>query len=146
MTSRHPPRGRDAYRHWTRIAIRAEQNNRAGHVDNTVYYGWFDAALIAWLTEQGLLGPAPMPTVFIAESRCRFVAELSYPGDVDIGFAVDRIGGSSVAYRLGIFAADAETPAAEGDLTQVCIDPAARRPTPLPETWRTRLATVRADD
>lgn len=108
-----------------------------------MYFGWFDTAWIGWLGDAALIA-RDGPTVFIAENGCRYLAELHFPGDVEIGMAVVRVGTSSLAVRFGAFAAGASAPAAEGHCTYVCVDRATRRPMPLPEEWRLRLAEVAA--
>ena len=138
--SRSDPRGRDAYRHFTRITTRWSDNDAYGHVNNTVYYQWFDSAVNALLVGAGLLDiVAGDPIGLVVETGCTYFAPLSFPGDVEVGLAVDRLGGSSVKYRIGIFAAGAEAPAAQGHFTHVYVGRASRRPVPLPEAWRAKL-------
>ena len=143
MVKRDPPLGRDAFRQFTRIAIRWADNDAYGHVNNTVYYEWFDSAVNQWLVRQGLLDMAAGdPIGLVVETGCRFFAPLTFPGDVDVGIGVERLGSSSVTYRVGIFAAGSEQTAAQGHFTHVCVDRASRRPVPLPEAWRTALAEL----
>ncbi len=141
--NREPPLGRDAYRHFTRIATRWADNDAYGHVNNTVFYEWFDSAVNQWLVGQGLLDiGAGDPIGLVAETGCRYFAPLSFPGDVEIGLAVERLGTSSVTWRLGVFAAGAELAAADGHFTHVMVARASRRPVPLPEAWRSALAAL----
>ena len=141
MSERGPPRGRGAYRHFTAITTRWADNDPYGHVNNTVYYAWFDSAVNQWLVEAGLLDVADGdPIGLVAETGCRFFASLSYPGTVEIGLAVERLGTSSVTYRLGVFGEGSDEPAAEGHFTHVMVDRQSRRPVPLPDAWRFKLA------
>ena len=141
--NRDPPLGRDAYRHFTRIATRWADNDAYGHVNNTAYYEWFDSAVNQWLVEQGLLDIAGgNPIGLVVETGCRFFAALAFPGDVDVAIAIERLGSSSVTYRIGIFAAGCEQAAAEGHFTHVCVDRASRRPVQLPVAWRTALVEL----
>ncbi len=78
----------------------------------------------------------------VVETGCRYFASLEYPGTVEILLAVEKLGSSSVTYRLGVFAPGAEAPAAEGHFTHVYVDRASRRPVGLPDTWRTKLETL----
>ncbi len=138
--SRPAPRGRDAYRHFTTITMRWSDNDAYGHVNNTIYYQWFDSAVNALLVGAGLLDIVHGdPIGLVVETGCTFFAPLSFPGDVEVGIAVDRLGGSSVTYRIGIFAAGASEPVAQGHFTHVYVGRDSRRPVPLPEQWRAKL-------
>ena len=141
--TRPEPRGRDAYRHFAPITTRWADNDAYGHVNNTVYYAWFDTVVNEWLVGQGLLDiGAGDPIGLVVETGCRYFAPLSFPGDVEVGMAVDRLGSSSVTYRLGVFAADSDKPAAEGHFTHVYVGRADRRPVPLPAEWRDVLKAM----
>ncbi len=141
--NRAEPRSRGAYRHFTTIATRWGDNDAYGHVNNTIFYAWFDTAVNQWLVEQGLLDiAAGDPIGLVVETGCRYFSALAFPGDVEVGMAVDRLGASSVTYRLGVFAAGANEPAAEGHFTHVYVGRDSRRPVPLPQSWRARLETL----
>jgi acyl-CoA thioester hydrolase len=143
--SRAPLRGREAYRAWRTIGTRWADNDAYGHVNNVVYYSWFDTAVNAWLIEAGLLDVAAGdPVGLVAETRCRYARPLSYPQEVEVGLAVERLGTSSVRYRLGVFAKRADEAAAEGFFVHVYVDRATRRPVALPEEWRERLGRISA--
>ena len=138
--SRPEPRDRGAYRHFTTITTRWSDNDAYGHVNNTVYYQWFDSAVNALLVGAGLLDIADGdPIGLVVETGCSYFAALSFPSDVDVGIAIDRLGGSSITYRIGIFAAGSAEPAAQGHFTHVYVGRASRRPVPLPDTWRETL-------
>ena len=141
--NRDAPAGRDSYRHFSRITTRWADNDSYGHVNNTVYYEWFDSAVNQWLVEQSLLDLAASgPIAMAAETGCRFIESLAFPGEVDVGIAVERLGSSSVTYRIGVFAAGEGRAAAQGHFTHVCVDRESRRPVPLPAAWRTALAEL----
>ena len=141
--SRASLQGRGAYRVWREIGTRWSDNDVYGHVNNTIYYQWFDTAVNAWLIEAGLLDVANGdPIGLVVETACRYAAPLSYPEPVEIGLAVERLGTSSVTYRLGVFARGAEQAAAEGRFTHVYVERETRRPVPLPEEWREKLASL----
>ena len=141
--SRPNPRGREAYRHFTTITMRWADNDAYGHVNNAIFYQWFDTAVNQWLIEQGLLDiEAGDPIGLVVETGCAYFASLSYPGEVEVGIAVERLGSSSVTYSLGVFAAGAVDPAAQGHFTHVYVGRDSRRPVPLPEEWRARLSKL----
>ena len=141
--SRPPLDGRQAYRVWREIGTRWADDDAYGHVNNTVYYGWFDTAVNAWLIEAGLLDVAKGdPIGLVVETGCRYRRPLSFPEPVEVGLAVERLGTSSVRYRLGVFAKGSGEPAAEGHFVHVYVDRETRRPVPLPEEWREKLAAL----
>lgn len=141
--SREPLHPRAAYRHWTTIQTRWADNDAYGHVNNTVHYQWFDTVVNAWLIEQGLLDiEQGNPIGLVVETGCRYALSLAFPQAVELGLAVERLGGSSVTYRLGVFAEGSEEPAAQGHFTHVYVDRDSRRPVPLPLAWREVLGQL----
>jgi acyl-CoA thioester hydrolase len=141
--AREALRPREAYRWWQPITTRWSDNDAYGHVNNAVYYQWFDTAVNAWLIGAGLLDvTAGDPIGLVVETRCRYARSLSYPEPVEIGLALERLGTSSVTYRLGAFAAGETEAAAAGSFTHVYVDRATRRPVPLPPGWRTALEAL----
>ena len=144
--TREQSRGREAYRAWRAIGTRWADNDVYGHVNNTIYYEWFDTAVNAWLIENGMLEiGAGNPIGLVVETGCRYAAPLSYPQPVEVGLAVERIGRSSVRYRLGVFAQGAAEAAAEGHFVHVYVARETRRPVPLPDEWRRRLEEISGD-
>jgi len=133
-------RGREAYRAWSRVTLRWGDNDAYGHVNNTIYYAWFDSAVNAWLVDAGLLDiAAGDPIGLVAGTACDYFAPLSFPGEAEIGLAVDWIGTSSVTYLLGVFAPGAASPVAQGRFTHVMVGRDERRPVPVPDEWRMAL-------
>ena len=141
--SRPEPRGRSAYGHFTTVTTRWSDNDAYGHVNNTAYYQWFDSAVNALLVGAGLLDiQNGNPIGLVVETGCTYFAPLSFPGDVEVAIAVDRLGGSSVTYRIGVFAAGAADPAAQGHFIHVYVDRDSRRPVALPAEWRAKLEAL----
>ena len=133
-------RGRADYRHFRRITTRWMDNDVYGHVNNVVYYSFFDTAVNATLIEAGVLDPATSAIIgLVVETGCRYAAPLSFPADVDAGIRVARLGTSSVRYEVGLFAADEERAAAEGFFVHVYVDRTTRRPAGLPADLRAFL-------
>ena len=138
-----PLRRRGDYRVWRPIGTRWADNDAYGHVNNTVYYQWFDTAVNGWLIESGLLDVARGdPIGLVAETGCRYARPISYPAPVEIGLAVESLGRSSVRYRLGVFEPGAEAASAEGFFVHVYVGRADRRPVPLPDSWRERFEAI----
>ncbi len=118
-------------------------NDAYGHVNNVVYYSWFDTAVNAWLVEAGLLDIQHGPIVgLVVETGCRYAASLAFPEPVEAGLTVARVGRSSVTWHVGIFAAGKPQAAAEGHFVHVYVERQSRRPISLPEAWRTALAPL----
>ena len=143
--SRPPPAGRAEFKAWRRFTTRWADNDAYGHVNNTVYYEWFDSAVNGWLVDQGLLDiERGDPIALVVETRCTYAAPLVFPQNVDVGLAVADLGRSSMRYRIGVFAEAAPTAAAEGEFVHVMVDRASRRPVDIPHNWRSALESLRA--
>jgi len=141
--SRAPLRGRGAYPVWREIPTRWADNDAYGHVNNVIYYSWFDTAVNAWLIENSLLDfEGGDPIGLVVETGCRYAAPVAFPEPVEIGFGVERLGTSSVTYGLGVFAKNACDAAAQGHFTHVYVDREARRPIALPARWRERFEKI----
>jgi len=127
------------------FATRWSDNDAYGHLNNVVYYALFDSAVNAILIEAGLLDPASSPVIgLVVESNCRFYASLTYPEQAEVGVAVERLGRSSVRYRLAVFKAGAEEAAAAGGYTHVYVERATNRPVPIPEAHRRLMERLMA--
>lgn len=143
--SRAPFKRRDYYRAWRTIGARWADNDAYGHVNNVIYYGWFDTAVNAWLVEAGLLDiQGGDPIGLVVETGCRYARPLAFPQQVEIGFAIETLGSSSVRYRLGVFAVGEDKAAAEGHFVHVYVGRESRRPEQLPDAWRAKLEAIRA--
>jgi acyl-CoA thioester hydrolase len=141
--TRDPPRPRSDYRAWHSIPTRWADNDVYGHVNNVVYYAWFDTAVNAQLVRLGLLDiEHGNPIGLVVETRCRYFAPVSFPQVVEAGVRVARLGTSSVTYEVGIFIEDSAEAVAEGHFVHVYVDREKRRPMPLPENWRGVLASL----
>jgi acyl-CoA thioester hydrolase len=141
--SRTPPAARAEFRHWRTFATRWADNDAYGHVNNTVYYEWFDSAVNAWMVEQGMLDiQAGDPIALVVETSCTYSAPLAFPQAVEVGLAVEALGRSSIRYRIGVFAKGSDAAAAQGQFVHVVVDRTTRRPVEIPEQWRERLQAL----
>jgi acyl-CoA thioester hydrolase len=121
-------------------------NDAYGHVNNVVYYAWFDTTVNAYLIEQGVLDPTEGDVVgVVVETLCRYHDSVSFPEPVEAGLRVERIGTSSVRYEIGIFKEGAELASADGHFVHVYVDRETRRPVPVPEAVRAVLLPLTAD-
>ncbi len=146
MSERPPIPTRADFAAFRSITTRWMDNDAYGHVNNVVYYSWFDTAVNAHLVERGALDPAAGDVVgVVVETGCRYHAPISFPEPVEIGLRVERVGETSVAYVLGVFRAGEERAAADGRFVHVYVERAAMRPVPVPEAVRRAVLPLAAD-
>lgn len=130
------PEPRSAYHAFRPISTRWADNDVYGHVNNVVYYSWFDTAVNAHLIEQGALDIHQGSTIgLVVETQCNYFAPLAFPQTVEAGIRVAKIGSSSVRYEVGLFAQGAELTAAKGHFIHVYVDSQTRRPAALPPVF-----------
>lgn len=143
MASRAPFRPRAAYRAFRSIATRWMDNDAYGHVNNTVYYSWFDTAVNAHLVETGVLDINAGATIcLVVETGCRYARAVTFPETVEASIRVAHLGQSSVRYEIGLFTGGSADAAAEGFFTHVHVDRATRRPLPFGDDWRSVLTAL----
>src|SRR5262245_54694653 len=144
MSERVPADRRAAYPYFARITTRWLDNDAYAHVNNVVYYAFFDTAVNELLIRSGVLDVRHSPIIgFVVETQCRFFTPLAFPDRIDAGVRVARIGTSSVRYEIGIFRNDDETAAAQGYFVHVYVDRASNRPVPaLPQALREVLRSL----
>jgi len=123
----------DRYRYFVPITTRWMDNDVYGHINNVVYYSFFDTAVNSYLIERGALDIHAGPVIgLVVETHCNFFASLQFPQFVEAGVRVARVGSSSVRYEIGLFADGEPLTAARGHFVHVYVDRATRRPTALP--------------
>src|SRR4051812_48708288 len=143
MADRPTRSSRADYRVFRPVATRWMDNDVYGHVNNVVYYSYFDTAVNGYLIEQGALDIGASPVVGLAvETGCSYFESLAFPDALEAGIAVVKLGRSSVRYAIGIFKAEAERAAAQGHFVHVCVDRATQRPVEMPEPTRRVLAAL----
>lgn len=141
--SRELPAKRSDFKAFRRFATRWADNDAYGHVNNTIFYQWFDSAVNAWLVEHDMLDIGRGDTIaLVVETHCRYFAPLAFPQDVEIGLAVAKLGRSSIRYRIGVFGAGDDYIAAQGEFVHVVVDRQSRRPVEIPDAWRAKLETI----
>ena len=143
-TPRRAPEPRSAYPVFRPITTRWSDNDVYGHVNNVVYYSWFDTAVNAHLIEQGALDIHAGQTIgLVIETQCNYFAPLAFPQTVEAGIRVAHTGSSSVRYEVGLFAQGEPLSAAGGHFIHVYVDQQTRRPVPLPEKLRAVLEALK---
>ena len=140
---RRRPGPRDAYAAFAPISTRWMDNDVYGHVNNVVYYSWFDTAVNAWLIEQGALDIHAGGVIgLVIETQCNYFAPLAFPQTIEAGLRVAHLGSSSVRYEVGLFAQGEPLAAACGHFIHVYVDRETRRPVPLPDKLKATLQTI----
>lgn len=134
LTPRPQAEYRHAYKAFRAIGTRWSDNDLYGHVNNVVYYSWFDTAVNGLLIERGALDIHAGSVIgLVVETQCNYFSPLAFPEPVVAGIRVAHIGASSVRYEVALFAADESLPcAAKGHFIHVYVDRATRRPAVLP--------------
>jgi acyl-CoA thioester hydrolase len=134
---------RSDYKHFLTVETRWMDNDVYGHVNNVVYYSFFDTAVNRYLIDEGVLDIRSGDTVgFVVETSCSYEKPIAFPDRVTAGIRVARIGTSSVRYEIGIFRNDDDESAAHGHFVHVYVDRAAERSRQIPEEMRAALEKI----
>ena len=138
------PEPRDAYKTFRTISTRWMDNDAYGHVNNVVYYSWFDTVVNAHLIEQGALDIHHGETIgLVVETQCNYFSSIQFPQTVEAGLRVAHMGKSSVRYEVGLFVQGELLTAARGHFIHVYVDRATRRPATLPEKLKSVLEALK---
>lgn len=128
---------REAYRFFTPVPTRWNDNDLLGHVNNVLYYRFFEVVIVKFLMEECKLDWFRSPILpYTAENRCRFRRPLSFPDVVEGALAIGRLGSTSITYEVALFRPGEDIPAADGDWVHVWVDRASERPVVMPEDLR----------
>lgn len=143
------PPDQDAIRAWYDLQVRLADDDHYGHVNNAVYYEYFDTAINGWLTNTMGVSVRGLPALgVVVASSCRYIRELHFPNKLRVGIAVAKVGATSVTYHPAIFRVEDDgwsTLCAHGEFVHVYVDPETRRPVPVPDQVRAALATAAAN-
>lgn len=135
-----PPETRTAYRHFLAIPTRWMDNDVYGHVNNGVYYAYFDTVINRYLIAEGGLDIQRGATIGLCvESHCKYLRAVAFPDDIEAGLRVAHLGRSSVRYEIGIFTPGVDDVAAQGWFVHVFVDRTTRRPASIPDRLRSAL-------
>ena len=145
MSSERKPVGRRGdYGHYLSIPTRWKDNDVYGHVNNVVYYSYFDTVINRYLIERGELDFRDGTIVGIAvETLCRFHRSFAFPEDVEAGLRVGHLGNSSVRYEIGLFGTGDEEARAEGHFVHVFVERATNKPVAIPARMREALVQLK---
>jgi acyl-CoA thioester hydrolase len=145
--SRHPPSRRSDYRFFHAITTRWMDNDALQHVNNAIYFQYFDTALTYFEMSRGIADLVNGTIrVVMAETQCRYLRSVAFPDRITVGLRAATIGRSSFRYDLAIFREDEDEASAEGHVVRVFVESATQRPVPVPEASRAILESVLAID
>ncbi|MFZ6692537.1 acyl-CoA thioesterase [Undibacterium sp. SXout20W] len=138
---------RGQFKHFLPITTRWMDNDAYGHVNNVVYYSWFDTVVNEFLISHGALDIENSPVIgLVIETQCNYFASVAFPGTIEAGLAVSKLGNSSVRYELGIFKGDELQASAQGHFVHVYVDREHRRPATIPDAMRQLLISIQRDN
>ncbi len=141
--ARPVPQAREAYKAFCEITTRWMDNDAYGHVNNVIYYSYFDTAVNQYLIERGALDIQNSPVIgLVVETSCSYFSSLTFPDRVVAGIRVAHMGTSSVRYEIGLFRNEEDRSSAQGHFIHVYVDRTTNRPVPLPAPLKAALAAV----
>ena len=131
---------RTDYQFFFPIQTRWADNDLYGHVNNVIYYSYFDTAANALLIQKAAFDIHHSPIIgLVVNSSCHFLQELTYPEIIEVGVAIEKIGNSSLTYNLAIFKQGQDQAAAQGQFVHVFVDRQSKKSTPIPQQMRDAL-------
>ena len=128
------------YQFFFPIQTRWADNDLYGHVNNVIYYSYFDTAANALLIQKAAFDIHHSPIIgLVVNSSCHFLQELTYPEIIEVGVAIAKIGNSSLTYNLAIFKQGQDQAAAQGQFVHVFVDRQSKKSIPIPQQMRDAL-------
>ena len=139
-------KSRTDFRMFVPFATRWRDNDQYGHMNNAVYYELFDSAINKFLMDAKILDTAGGTGLFlVASAGCDYFTEVAYPSDIEVGLAIQRLGGSAITYDLGLFVAGQDVAAATGFVVHVNVGGDDMRPLPMDADTRAKCAPLVRD-
>lgn len=136
-------KNRSDFQYFHAIQTRWMDNDAYGHVNNVIYYSWFDTVVNQFLIVNGALDIVASPTIgLVIETHCNYLASVSFPDVITAGVCVSKLGNSSVRYEVGIFRNYENFASAQGHFVHVYVDRDTRRPASIPSLTRNLLQTI----
>ncbi len=134
---------RENYRWRVNIPTRWADGDPYGHVNNVIYYSWFDTAVTTMLFERRVIWLPDSPSIGLCvESHCEFLQSVTFPETIEAFVRIGRMGDKSLRFEVGLFRAGEETPAAVGYFVHVYVDRVSRRPLALSAEQRAAVADL----
>ena len=142
MTEKPTDRRAD-FVHYLELQTRWDDNDVYGHVNNVVYYSYFDTVVNQYLIEQRVLDIEKSKVIgLVVETQCHYFGPFIFPDVVHAGLRVAKLGNSSVRYEIGLFRNEEKTASAQGHFIHVYVDRASRRATAVPADMRAALEKI----
>ncbi|CAA0093673.1 Uncharacterised protein [Zhongshania aliphaticivorans] len=146
MSENPPIPSRSEFPHFCEIQTRWHDNDVYQHVNNVIYYSFFDTAVNEHLIASGVLDIATSPTIaLVIETQCQYFSSVSFPDKVSVGLKVAHLGNSSVRYETALFRNDDSQASALGRFVHVYVDRKSNRPVPIPEPVRQVLQRIQPE-
>jgi acyl-CoA thioester hydrolase len=134
---------REDYQKFYPLSTRWMDNDMFGHINNVVYYSFFDTAVTHFLIETGCLTLKNNPIVFyVVHTSCNFITSLSYPEEIEAGIMLKKIGKTSITYGVSVFKKGAISAAAYGEFIHVLVDRNRNKATLIPEDIRHKIKSL----
>lgn len=141
--SKPAPEPRASYPYFLAIGTRWMDNDAYGHVNNVVYYSYFDTVVNQYLIARGVLDIATSPVIgLVVETHCQYFSPITFPDTVHAGLRVAKIGASSVRYEIGVFRNREHAASAQGHFVHVYVDRATRKAAAVPAPMRAALEAI----
>lgn len=135
---------RNDYGYFVPLTTRWHDNDIYGHVNNVVYYSYFDTTANSFLINEGGLDIHMSDVIgVVVSSHCDFFSSIAYPDELEGGLRVGKLGNSSVTYELAIFKRGESSAVAAGSFTHVFVERETQRPTPIPDRIRGALQKLK---
>ena len=136
-------RAKSSYCYFLPISTRWMDNDAYGHVNNVIFYSWFDTVVNQFLIEHQALDVVQSEAIgLVIETQCNYFSPVSFPQKICAGMRVAHLGNSSVRYEIGIFVEEQEMPSAQGHFVHVYVDRRDRKTMPIPATIRALLQNL----
>ena len=134
---------REDYQKFYPLSTRWMDNDMFGHINNVVYYSFFDTAVTHFLIETGILRLKNNPIVFyVVHTSCNFITSLSYPEEIEVGIMLKKIGKTSITYGVSVFKKGTISAAAYGEFIHVLVDRNSNKATTIPEDIRHKIKSL----
>jgi acyl-CoA thioester hydrolase len=143
MTDKQKPSFRSDFKEFSQIETRWNDNDSYGHVNNIVYYSFFDTAVNRHLIQHGVLDLFNSEAIgLVIESKCTYFSSITFPDTVTVGLKVIHLGNSSVRYQIGLFCNDSDTTSAVGEFVHVYVNRLTNKPVSIPDNTRQVLQAL----
>jgi acyl-CoA thioester hydrolase len=137
------PLRRADFPHHLPIDTRWSDNDAYGHLNNVVFYSYFDTVVNQYLITRGVLNIDTSPVIgLVVETGCNYFASAAFPEKLEAGLRVGKMGNSSVRYEIALFREGVDEAIAQGHFVHVYVGRETRRPVRVPVNLREVLSKI----